>query len=152
NVQASGNFNALQASLLTTATFTGNQNTIIQTLDNNSMQVLDRALSFGTGPGGTGIFGSGPGGNGLYGANIQASGSFNQIQASLLSTVKITGSQNTFLQALDNNSAQVLDTAASFGTGPGGTGILGTGPGGNGLYGANVQASGNFNIIQGSLL
>src|SRR5260370_626716 len=127
-IQVNSNSNFIQDSLLTNITLTGGNNTVLQTLDNNSTSLLE---SFGGGL---------PVGGNTYGTGIQVNSNSNFIQDSLLTTITLTGGNNTVLQTLDNNSTSLLD---SFGGGL---------PVGGNTYGTGIQVNSNSNFIQDSLL
>src|SRR5262249_57294743 len=73
---------------------------------------------------------------GGFGGNGMLGGGFNQIQVALLTNVTADGGHNVYIQQLDANAVQVLQTAIqSFG----GNGMLGGGFGGNGMLGGGFS-------------
>ncbi len=156
NLDTGGGFNQVQTSLMTGVNLGGRNNTYIQSLDTNSAQVLEAAIaSFGGSSGaGAGGFGNELNTLGGFGNNLDTGGGFDQIQTSILTTVNLTGGNNLYIQALDVNSAQVLEAAiAGFGgsinSGIGGFGNnLDTGGG----FGNNLDTGGGFNQVQTSLI
>jgi hypothetical protein len=147
SLTAAGGFNTVYTSILTTATLGGGNNTYVQSLDADSAQVLDQAISaFGASLGSSGGFGGSLNSSGGFGNSLIAAGGFTTVYTSLLTAVTITGGYNLYYQALDANSIQVLATALSAVTAFGGS------VSNLGGFGNSLRASGGYNGAQAGLL
>src|SRR5207247_2101981 len=138
SVQVSGGFNQVQTTLLANVNLSAGTNTYIQTIDTNAAQVLTSAIQtiqqhFG----------------GSIGNSRPASGGFNQIQSSRMTSYNVGGGNNTYLQPLDANSAQVLESAiSSVGASTGNNGGFGGSVNNLGGFGNSVSSGGGFNKIR----
>src|SRR5260370_16615736 len=84
--------------MLTSITLTGGNNAVVQTLDSNSKSLLE---SFGGGL---------PVGGNTYGTGIQVNSNSNFIQDSLLTTITLTGGNNTRLHTMHSNSTSLFSS------------------------------------------
>jgi hypothetical protein len=158
SVKSSGGFNQVLTSLLTSVSLTGGNNTYVQGLDANAAKVLDTALTtiqqaFGASQTSPGGFGSSVKNLGGFGNSITTAGGFNQVASSLLTTVTLGGTNNTYIQRLDANSAAVLNQAlTSYGASVGNAGGFGDTLTSLGGFGNSLTTSGGFNQVETSLL
>jgi hypothetical protein len=154
SLNTAGGFNTIVTSLLTSVTTGGGNNLYGQTLDANAAQVLQTAMgAFGNSSGSLGGFGNVLNTLGGFGNSLTTAGGFNTVFTSILTTAKFGGGNNTYVQSLDNNSAQVLNEAlTAFGGSLGNAGGFGNSPGSAGGFGNTVNASGGFNTVTTSIL
>jgi hypothetical protein len=153
-VTANGGSTTINASLLTNVTLNANNNAFHETVDSNAFQVLQQAISsFGSTVGNSGGFGNSLNNLGGFGNTVSATGGFSSIQTSLLTSVTISGTNNSYVQSLDPNSTQLLLQAINqFGNTLGNSGGFGNSLGNAGGFGNTVSATGGFNSIQTSLM
>jgi hypothetical protein len=153
-VTSAGGFSTIYASILTTATVAGGNNTYVQSLDPNAAQVLDTAINaFGGSLGSAGGFGGSLGSAGGFGNALNAAGGFNTIVTSLLTSVTSGGGNNLYAQTLDPNAAQVLQTAiGSFGNSAASLGGFGNVMNTFGGFGNALTTAGGFNTVYTSIL
>jgi hypothetical protein len=114
SVKSSGGFNTVYASLLTSATVAGGNNLYYQSLDANSIQVLNAALGAVSGLGGS------VSNLGGFGNSLKASGGYNNAQAGLLTTAQLAGGFDTVVESLAQNQVDLANAILSAaGTSPG---------------------------------
>src|SRR5260370_532120 len=122
--------NFIQGSVLLSANLNSTGNTFLQSLDANSLKLLE--AGFGAGP-------SAMPSN--FGSMVNATQPNNFIQGSILLSATLNSTGNTFLQSLDANSLALLE--AGFGAGPSAM---------PSNFGSMVNATQPNNFIQGSIL
>lgn len=153
-VLASGGFGQIATSILSNVQMDGEQGVYVQSLDSQSAEVLESALSsFGSTLASQGGFGSAVAVAGGFGNTVVASGGYNTLVSSLLTSVSASGSNTTFVQSLDAASADILThTIASFGSTIPATGGFGAVLNTLGGFGNTVAIDGGFGQVGTSLL
>jgi hypothetical protein len=156
SIDSGGNgFNKIRTSILTNITLNGSNNLYLQALDDNSRQVLDAAIAGfgGSVNGGIGGFGDSLATQGGFGDLLKTTGGYNEVETSVLTAVNFGGGNNIYFQFLDNNSAQVLETAiAHFGSHGANQGGFGADLNDLGGFGDSVKITGGFNQLETSIL
>jgi hypothetical protein len=123
----------VNGTLGTTAQLPGANGRYVETLSAAAASELESAI---------GMLGASPTALAGFGSSVSAAGGFASIVTSILTSVQLSGSQNSFTQAFDPNAAQVLQTALGFGS------SLSTLVG----FGGSVAVKGGFNQVQISAL